>query len=180
MESVSSNPQIPQHPVSLPYDLDQLRDKYAEQKQVNSKFLKNLNKRPPKDLDKRIHQIHDEVFAQTDCLACANCCKTTGPLFTTRDIKRISKHLGMGEAEFEDQYLRIDEDNDWVLQQLPCPFLEQDNRCAIYDHRPKACREFPHTNRVKFHQITSLTQKNMAICPAAFAIIERMRNTHRN
>lgn len=180
MESVSSNPQIPQHPVSLPYDLDQLRDKYAEQKQVNTKFLKTLKKRPPKDLDKRIHQIHDEVFAQTDCLACANCCKTTGPLFTTRDIKRISKHLGMGEAEFEDQYLRIDEDNDWVLQQLPCPFLEQDNRCAIYDHRPKACREFPHTNRVKFHQITSLTKKNMAICPAAFAIIERMRNSHRN
>ena len=81
----------------------------------------------------------------------------------------------MHAREFESQYLRIDEDNDWVLKQLPCPFLGGDNRCAIYEHRPKACREFPHTNRSKFHQIASLTQKNIAICPAAFAIVERLR-----
>ena len=176
MEGLFANPQIPQHPVSLPYDLHQLQNKYVEQKAVNTKFLKKLKKRPPKDLDQRVQDIHEEVFTQTDCLQCANCCKTTGPLFTARDIKRISKHLGMREHEFESQYLRVDEDSDWVLQQLPCPFLENDNRCAIYDHRPKACREFPHTNRPKFHQTASLTQKNIAICPAAFAIVERLRN----
>ena len=75
------------------------------------------------------------------------------------------------------QYLRLDEDQDWVLQTLPCPFLDSDNRCSIYDVRPKACREFPHTDRKKFQQITHLTLKNVAICPAAFNIVESLRNT---
>ncbi len=41
----------------------------------------------------------------------------------------------------------------------------------IYDVRPKACREFPHTDRKKFHQIADLTLKNVAICPAAYNIV---------
>ena len=31
---------------------------------------------------------HDEVFEEIDCLSCANCCKTTGPLFTEKDIEK--------------------------------------------------------------------------------------------
>ena len=45
----------------------------------------------------------------------------------------------------------------------------------IYDVRPKACREFPHTDRKKFQQISELTLKNVAICPAAFNIVEEMK-----
>jgi Fe-S-cluster containining protein len=45
----------------------------------------------------------------------------------------------------------------------------------IYDVRPKACREFPHTDRKKFHQIADLTLKNVAICPAAYNIVEEMK-----
>ncbi|WP_374543034.1 YkgJ family cysteine cluster protein, partial [Flavobacterium sp.] len=47
--------------------------------------------------------------------------------------------------------------------------------CMIYDVRPKACREFPHTNRQKFHQISNLTLKNVAICPATYNIVEQMK-----
>jgi hypothetical protein len=45
----------------------------------------------------------------------------------------------------------------------------------IYDVRPKACREFPHTDRKKFQQISNLTLKNVAICPAAYNIVEEMK-----
>jgi Fe-S-cluster containining protein len=41
--------------------------------------------------------------------------------------------------------------------------------------RPKACREFPHTDRKKFQQIADLTLKNVAICPAAYNIVEEMK-----
>jgi Fe-S-cluster containining protein len=69
----------------------------------------------------------------------ANCCKTTGPLFTSADIERISKHLRQKPQQFIEQYLRvIDEDQD--LQSVPCSFLNSDNSCFIYDVRPKACR----------------------------------------
>lgn len=112
---------------------------------------------------------------KTNCLDCANCCKTTGPLFTSADIERVSKHLRQKPQQFIDRYLRIDEDQDYVLQTVPCDFLDQDNTCFIYDVRPKACREFPHTDRKKFNQITDLTLNNVAICPAAFNIVEKMK-----
>jgi len=78
----------------------------------------------------------------------------------------------MKPSDFETKYLRIDEDNDKVLQNLPCFFLNEDNTCSIYDVRPKACREYPHTDRKKVYQINNLTIKNTIICPAAFTWLE--------
>ena len=138
-------------------------------------FFQRLKKRLPKQLDAVTKKLHEEVFAKTDCLSCANCCKTTGPLFEKKDIERIAKYLRMKPAQFETQYLRVDEEKDWVLQSLPCAFLSEDNSCIIYDVRPKACREFPHTDRPKIYQIAQHTQKNVAICPAAFEIVEKMK-----
>ncbi len=150
----------------------------AKKKQAeNKKYFSKLKKKPPKHLDYIMNELHDEEFEKTDCLTCANCCKTTGPLFTTADIDRISKHFRLKPQQFIQQYLKIDEDNDYVLQQVPCAFLGDDNYCSIYEVRPKACREFPHTNRKKFNQITSLTLKNTAICPAAFNIVEAMKKS---
>lgn len=81
----------------------------------------------------------------------------------------------MKPGDFIDTYLRLDEENDYVLQQVPCPFLGDDNYCGIYDQRPKACREYPHTDRKDFYKISSLTIKNTSICPAAYNIVEEMK-----
>ena len=59
----------------------------------NIQFFKRLKRIKPKVLDKLIHPAHEEVFECTDCLKCANCCSTTSPLFTDKDIARIAKHL---------------------------------------------------------------------------------------
>ncbi|MEX0316109.1 MAG: YkgJ family cysteine cluster protein [Allomuricauda sp.] len=155
--------------------LEQLPQRANEKHAENKKFFAKLKKRPPKKLDYVMQELHHEEFERTDCLKCANCCKTTGPLFTNSDIERIAKHFKVKPSQFIDQYLRIDEENDYVLQQVPCTFLGNDNYCSIYEVRPKACREFPHTDRKKFHQISSLTLKNVAICPAAFNIVEEMK-----
>lgn len=147
------------------------KEKYAE----NKKFFNKLKKRSPKDLDYQMQELHVNEFERTDCLICANCCKTTGPLFTKMDIERISKFFRQKPQQFIDAYLKVDEDNDFVLKKVPCSFLGADNYCSIYDVRPKACREFPHTDRKKFQQISNLTLKNVAICPAAFNIVEEMK-----
>lgn len=147
------------------------KDKHNE----NKNFFVKLKKKPPKNLDYVMQELHDEEFKKTDCLQCANCCKTTGPLFTDKDIERISKHFRLKPQKFINQYLRVDEENDYVLQSVPCTFLGADNNCSIYDVRPKACSEFPHTDRKKFQQIANLTLKNVAICPAAFNIVEEMK-----
>lgn len=147
------------------------KDKHNE----NKKFFDKLKKKAPKNMDYIMQDLHDREFERTDCLTCANCCKTTGPLFTTADIERIAKHFKMKPQQFIEKYLRIDEDNDYVLQSVPCTFLDAENYCMIYDVRPKACREFPHTDRKKFQQIANLTLKNVAICPAAYNIVEEMK-----
>jgi Fe-S-cluster containining protein len=147
----------------------------AQRKKENVAFFKKLKRKTPKNLDQVTQQLHDEAFEEIDCLKCANCCKTTGPLFTETDINRIAKHFKMKPGAFIDSYLRMDEDNDYVLQTTPCSFLGADNYCGIYEVRPKACREYPHTDRRKLQQIASITIANTAICPAAFQIVERMK-----
>lgn len=147
------------------------KDKHNE----NKKFFDKLKKKTPKNLDYIMQDLHEQEFERTDCLKCANCCKTTGPLFTDKDIERISKYFKLKPQQFISQYLRMDEENDYVLQNVPCSFLGADNYCSIYEVRPKACSEFPHTDRKKFQQISNLTLKNVAICPAAFNIVEEMK-----
>ena len=156
-------------------DLEKHRNLVQQKAKENKKFFQKLKHVKSKVLDEKIHQLHDKVFACTNCLECANCCTTTGPLFTDKDISRISKHLKIKPSEFTEKYLKVDEEKDFVLQQVPCTFLEDDNRCSIYQVRPKACLEYPHTNRRKQYQILKLTQKNLAICPAVYKIVEKLK-----
>ena len=156
-------------------DLEENKRLALQKQKEHKKFLDGLKKKPPKNLDYVVIDIHEEVFEEIDCLSCANCCKTTGPLYVEKDIERISKHLRMKPADFEAKFLRVDEDNDKVLQNLPCFFLNDDNTCSIYDVRPKACREYPHTDRKKIYQINNLTLKNAVICPATYAFLEKLK-----
>lgn len=142
---------------------------------TNKKFVQGLKKNVPDDLDEISSGLHDEIFSRTDCLTCANCCKTTSPIFYERDVERAASFLKIRPAEFVEKYLRMDEDRDYVLTSSPCPFLEADNRCGIYEHRPNACREYPHTKRKRFHQVLDLALKNTLICPAVQEIMEKLR-----
>ena len=156
-------------------DLAQYKEQVTLKYKENPQFFKRLKKVKTKVLDKLIHPLHKEVFACTDCLKCANCCTTTGPLFTDKDISRIAKHLRIKPSVFTKKYLRIDEDRDYVLQTVPCIFLGEENYCSIYDVRPKACREFPHTDRIKQSQLLKLTEKNVEVCPAVYNIVEKLK-----
>jgi len=142
----------------------------------NKKYFQKLKKRTPKKLDLIMQDLHEKEFDKIDCLTCANCCKTTSPIFTEKDIQRISKHLKMKVVHFIENYLERDADDFYVLKTAPCSFLDlNDNTCFIYDVRPKACSEYPHTNRKKFIQLTNLTIKNAEICPAAYHIVEVLK-----
>ncbi|MFZ9028949.1 MAG: YkgJ family cysteine cluster protein [Crocinitomicaceae bacterium] len=143
------------------------------QKEVDA-FFKKLKKKKPKDLDTHFHELHDEVFSEIDCLQCANCCSTTSPIFRDVDIDRISRKFKITSPQFEKEHLTMDEDGDKVLKSSPCTFLGADNKCFIYDVRPQACREYPHTDRKRMYQILNLTQKNMEICPAVSRIVQHM------
>ncbi|HQU61355.1 MAG: YkgJ family cysteine cluster protein [Phaeodactylibacter sp.] len=166
---------MPEGPGLLATLLPQLRQRAKEEQKINKKFFQKLGQRKPKALDDTVAGLHEAVFADIDCLQCANCCKTTSPIFRDIDIDRIAAHLRQRPADFITQYLHLDEEGDYVLNSAPCPFLGAGHYCSIYEVRPKACREYPHTDRKNFHQILGLTLKNTAICPAAFEVVKRLR-----
>jgi Fe-S-cluster containining protein len=154
---------------------DNIKQKFAKVKQENKKFFQRLIKNTPRDLDAQFYKFHSQAFEKINCLQCANCCKTTGPLFTQKDIERLASHFRIRPAKFINSYLHVDEDNDFVLNELPCPFLGADNYCSIYEYRPNACREYPHTHQRKMHKILKETEANAAICPAVFEIVEQLK-----
>lgn len=151
-------------------------NKEAKRKSVENKiFLQKLKNKDPRKVDDTFHQLHEEVFEEIDCLTCANCCKTTSPIFYQTDIERVAKSLRIKPGDFIEKYLSIDEDKDYVLKSSPCPFLGAENYCSVYADRPKACRDYPHTNRKKMVQIIDLTYKNTLVCPAALEMVERFK-----
>lgn len=155
--------------------MHRFREIAATRARENRAFLNKLKKGNPRALDDAFHETHEEVFKETNCMECANCCKTTSPIFYQADIERLSKIMRMKPGDFIEKYLRVDEDKDFVLQTAPCPFLNDDNSCSVYEVRPKACREYPHTHRKKMVQILDLTHRNSLVCPAVLEIVERLK-----
>ena len=156
-------------------DFKDLEIKAENAKKENQLFFKKLKKKKPKNLDSIVHELDADFFSKFDCLDCANCCKTLGPRILNKDIERLSKHLKISENDFINKYLKIDEDNDYVFKTMPCPFLDNENYCLIYEHRPKACRDYPHTSQRRFYQVLDATLLNTSICPAVFDIIEELK-----
>ncbi len=81
----------------------------------------------------------------------------------------------MRVSNFTDKYLHMDEDSHWVFNEAPCAFLGDDNYCSIYDVRPKACREYPHTDRKNMMQVLDLAYENTMVCPAVAEMVENMK-----
>ncbi|MCC6815781.1 MAG: YkgJ family cysteine cluster protein [Saprospiraceae bacterium] len=156
-------------------DILQFNEQSSSKKKENRHFFSKLKNVKSKDLDNEFHVLHDEVFESTSCLECANCCKTTSPMLFNTDIEKLAKSQKMKISDFHQKYIRVDDEGDYVFQSTPCPFLGKDNYCKVYNDRPKACREYPHTNRKNMTQILELTYKNLFICPAVFKIVEKLK-----
>lgn len=164
----------------IPLFLTDKLDRANQNKKDNKAFLDRLKKKKPKDLDQQFQELHEDAFEEIDCLDCGNCCKTTSPIFQQKDIERMAKHFKMRPAEFVTKYLVEDDEHDFVFPASPCPFLGDDNYCMAYEARPNACREYPHTDRRKMHQILNLTFKNTLVCPAVSDIVEQIKINYAN
>ncbi len=151
------------------------KQRSSNSRKAQKKFIRHLEQYRGKHLDTLADEIHEEVFSKVNCLDCANCCTSIPPIVNKTDTARIAKELGMKPAAFAEKYLTVDEDNDTVMNQSPCPFLLENNECFIYAFRPKACREYPHTNNREFSKNLSYHAPNAMYCPAVFYILEEMK-----
>lgn len=153
--------------------------KVKEKKRSLRYFLTRLEKKAPRDLDKKAPVLEKEVWAEVDCLACANCCKKMSPTFTTKDIKRISAHLEMTPEAFRIKWLMFDKDEEWVNKKQPCQFLDlSTNMCSIYSVRPADCAGFPHLSKKKWLDYSHVHRQNIEYCPASFTMVEKLKEVY--
>lgn len=142
-----------------------------ENKKKYAQYLKRCDQRK---VIRLLPDLHQETFSKINCLECANCCKNHSPRFKIPDIKRIAKHLHMKQGDLIQTYLKLDDENDYVMQQQPCSFLGKDNYCSIYEVRPSDCARYPYTDEDVLLKRPTLTLKNTEVCPAVFTILEKL------
>ena len=156
-------------------EYEKLLEIARKNKLANKSFLEKLKKRKPRDLDIITNEFHHKAFEKIDCLKCANCCATTGPLLKNRDIENLSEELNIRQSAFTEKFLRMDEDGDWIFKKMPCPFLSEDKYCSVYSSRPTACRDYPHTQQRNIVEKIPVTYLNSLICPAVAVVVENLK-----
>ncbi len=145
--------------------------KTLERQKAYKQYLHRANK---KTVLKVLPDLHEEAFSKINCLECGNCCKGYSPRFKTTDIKRIAKYLKIKDGDLINNYLRVDEEGDYVMRSAPCSFLGDDNMCSIYDARPSDCERFPYTDEDVLIKRQTLTLKNSTFCPAVYYVLEKL------
>lgn len=155
-------------------DLKAFRIKSGRNRKKYTTFLKGLHSRKVKQLTAKAKKLNDLAFKKIDCLACGNCCKTMTPTWQPADIKRVAAHFKMTVQQFKNKWLYKDEAGDWMNTKTPCQFLQKDNKCSIYEIRPKDCSGFPHLKHTDFLIGREVNIPNMTSCPITYEVVERM------
>jgi uncharacterized protein len=138
-------------------------------------FLTRIEKKDAKNLHLVTLEANELSWAKTDCMDCANCCKTMSPTYTQRDIIRIAKFLGMTVRAFKEKWLYKDRTGDWLNKSKPCQFLDiKTNLCGIYEVRPGDCAGFPHHGTKKIKDYLHVYKQNVEFCPATYRLVEFM------
>ena len=159
-----------------PINLRTFRKKAQKKKRSFRRFLTKIEANRPRKFKELIAVAEKEVWTETDCLSCANCCKTMTPTFNKQDLLRISAHFGQTVEEFQKKWLRREKggERDWLNKTEPCQFLNlEDNKCSIYEIRPADCAGFPHLAK-KFKDFVHIHKQNVEYCPATYRLVEKM------
>ena len=148
----------------------------AEREEENWKlrsFLKSIDI-GIEDLDAIVHKHYEDISGQIDCTSCANCCREVQLVLTGDDVARLASGLKISNDELIERFLAADEDGELAFNTLPCPLLKGD-LCSAYDHRPEACRSYPHLHKNEFVFRLMQVVHNCSVCPIVFNVFERLK-----
>jgi len=155
--------------------IQQLQRLCKQEKEHFNLKRKHLGQLNTKQLEQNFLETSNKVWACSDCLKCANCCKTISPIIEFEDIHNMAKHLAMEAGAFMEKFIEMDEDGDFVFTSQPCPMLDKtDNKCKVYESRPKACRQYPHLDQVNSKKMLDLAFKNTSYCGVVFDTIKSL------
>jgi Fe-S-cluster containining protein len=166
----------------MSFDLIQIRRLAEAREDENWKFRKFLKTRcdlEPDQIDRRVFETTERVWAGIDCTACANCCREVQPTFSEEEVDRLARHLGMERRQFIDQHLEPTEAHDgnpWQTRTVPCPFLKG-NLCSVYDDRPADCRQYPYLYEPEFIFRTLGMIERTFTCPIVYEVVQELKTS---
>lgn len=120
----------------------------------------------------------DTILDQFTCQQSGHCCKCPGVVYVTlSDIKGMANKLNLSEIDFRQQY--VIKQNGWdvisTTTHRPNCFLDEQNRCSVYEHRPKACRTYPNWDVIWSSE--EALKKECALCPGLNKAVELTKKT---
>jgi Fe-S-cluster containining protein len=128
-------------------DLVQIRLLGEKKREENLRFRRHMKSHDHSD--RILRRIAQQIEDQTDCTACANCCRVATVRLSERDIERLARALRIPAARFLADYTTETEDEGRILQRdssSGCVFLSG-TACTVYESRPDTCQRFPHLVR---------------------------------
>ncbi|HEX5227445.1 MAG TPA: YkgJ family cysteine cluster protein [Bryobacteraceae bacterium] len=157
-------------------DLVQIRRLAVQHREENVRFRAYFRRH--RHTDRRLRKFAEEIEAEIDCTACANCCRVTEVEITAKDIEKLAKFLGASEQEFVEQFTALDESGKVILKRTEsgCVFL-QGNLCSVYEARPHNCANFPHLIRGAGSISSRLPKflERASFCPIVYNWLERVK-----
>src|SRR5271165_1738300 len=111
-------------------DLVQIRRLEQQHRAENARFRAYLKSH--RHSDRRLRRFGEEIEAEIDCTACANCCRVTEVGITEKDVEKLAKFVGVNEREFMEQFTALDDSGALILKHNGggCVFLEG-NLCSV-------------------------------------------------
>jgi len=84
------------------------------------------------------------VLRHFECRKCGRCCRTIPAMISPDEVKRMSRFLRMGQADFLKKFCTLGLDG-FLHLKTPCPLLTGAGRreCRVYRVRPIVCRFYP-------------------------------------
>lgn len=158
----------------LIYDLAVLQLLEETKEEENNSFLLYLIQQDEQSMDTIVHHLNKEVSEAIDCTACGNCCRSLMINIEPGEPELLSAHLNILLPVFKETYIEESQQGRMIVNTIPCHFLE-DNKCIIYTHRFRECREFPHLHKPGFVRRLPGTLLHYIRCPIIYNVIESLK-----
>jgi len=158
----------------LEKNLINIAAKAACKEEENSHFISFLKNRDNAALDEVAHGLNNKVSNDIDCTACGNCCRSLVINVTPKEVGMLADHLKTSSDAIKEKYIEESQQGNYFINTIPCHFLA-DNKCTIYEHRFRECRDFPHLHKPGFKARLPGTLMHYGRCPIVYNVIEEMK-----